>query len=232
MYTPSADRLTRPLPVMVWFYGGAFVLGDNWELGFYDGTFTVSGHDVIIVAPNYRLGPFGFLVTESLRGNYGLEDQRFALEWVQRNIAQFGGDPNNVLIYGESAGAMSVGAQLSSPPARGLFHRAIMQSNAFGIRFKPRDFAIELGNGFAEAVGCGHDDVVCLRNATLETIAFKHGRIQPRSEYWLADLLTVCSIWQIVCFFADARAVGTDRRRRGPAHGVARRLPRAKRVSL
>lgn len=218
MYTPDPSRLTRKLPVLVWFFGGAFILGDGHELGAYDGSYIASTRDVIIVAGNYRLGPFGFLVTESLRGNYGIEDQRLVLDWVQRNIARcasaalpqprvrtrfshtlfspqnsFGGDPNNVLIYGESAGAMSVGVHLTSPPSQGLFHKAIMQSNAFGLRFKPREQAVEIGAEMAEVLGCAPDDLPCMRNATMEEVAWKRRWVFPRTgwDLLLADLLVV-----------------------------------------
>ncbi len=114
------------LPVMVWLYGGGFVNGSNI---LYDGErFARDG--VVFVAPNYRLGAEGFLCLDDGIANVGLLDQIAALEWVRDNIAAFGGDPDDVTVFGESAGAMSVGALLAMPRAAGLFHRAILQSGA------------------------------------------------------------------------------------------------------
>jgi para-nitrobenzyl esterase len=120
------------LPVIVWIYGGGLVRGGA-EL--YPGDF-LALQGLVVVSFNYRLGRFGFFAHPALareepnapRGNYGYMDQIAALQWVQRNIAAFGGDPNNVTIAGESAGGGSVLVLLTSPMARGLFHRAIVQS--------------------------------------------------------------------------------------------------------
>ncbi len=121
-------------PVMVWIHGGGFEMGSG-SSPLYDGTgFARDG--VVFVTLNYRLGSLGFLDLSSLddaeagSGNVGLLDQVAALEWVRDNIAAFGGDPGNVTVFGESAGAMSVSLLLSAPPARGLFHKAIAQSGA------------------------------------------------------------------------------------------------------
>ncbi len=121
-------------PVMVWIHGGGLTLGWGHQRG-YDGTH-LARRGVVLVSINYRLGPLGFLAhpalsvesNEGISGNYGLLDQIAALEWVQRNIEAFGGDPDNVTIFGESAGATSVNALMASPHADGLFHRAIAQS--------------------------------------------------------------------------------------------------------
>ena len=123
------------LPVMVWIHGGSFTTGSG-GIVWYDGT-RLAGRDVVVVAINYRLGALGFLDLESIGGpewagsaNLGLTDQRSALEWVRDHIAAFGGDPSNVTLFGESAGAMSVSAHLAMPSSSGLFHRAIAQSGA------------------------------------------------------------------------------------------------------
>jgi para-nitrobenzyl esterase len=124
------------LPVMAWIHGGGFFLGSASGTA-YDGS-NLARKGVVVVTLNYRLGPFGFLGHPALSaesphgssGNYGLLDQIAALEWVARNVARFGGDPGNVSIFGESAGAFSVGCLLVSPLATGLFHRAIAQSGA------------------------------------------------------------------------------------------------------
>ena len=134
------------LPVMVWIHGGGFVAGGTSEPR-QDGH-SLALHGVVVVSMNYRLGVFGFfthaeLAAESDRkaaGNYGLLDQLAALEWVQRNIAGFGGDPGNVTIFGESAGSFSVSALMASPLARGLFHKAIGES---GAAFYSRDMPLK-----------------------------------------------------------------------------------------
>lgn len=124
------------LPVMVWIYGGGFVAGTTSERR-QDGS-NLAQHGVIVVSMNYRLGIFGFLVHPELAkesghnsaGNYGLMDQLAALKWVRENIAAFGGDPENVTIFGESAGSFSVSSQMASPLAKGLFQKAIGESGA------------------------------------------------------------------------------------------------------
>ncbi len=174
---PSEDCLTldiwipaRPasakIPVIVWFYGGGFVAGSASEPR-YDGE-NLAKKGVIVVNPNYRLGVFGFfsypeLSKESGRnasGNYGLLDQVAALQWVVKNIAAFGGDPQNITIAGESAGSLSVSALMASPLSRNLFQKAIGESGAFfpsgpsaGMRLHPLVDSEQSGMKFAESVG-------------------------------------------------------------------------------
>jgi para-nitrobenzyl esterase len=129
-----ADAMARNLPVMVWIHGGGFVGGSGALQGAAGGPFTKQG--VVLVTINYRLGRFGFFAFPALsrerpdetKGNYAYMDQIAALQWVKRNIAAFGGNPNNVTIFGFSAGGVSVHSLLASPQARGLFHKAIAQS--------------------------------------------------------------------------------------------------------
>nr|WP_202527367.1 carboxylesterase family protein [Streptomyces sp. SID486] len=119
------------LPVMVWMHGGAFTNGSGAVPG-YDGT-AFARDGVVLVSLNYRLGAEGFLhvgADDTAPANLGLLDQVAALEWVRDNIASFGGDPARVTVFGQSAGAMSVGALLAMPAAKGLFHRAVLQSGA------------------------------------------------------------------------------------------------------
>jgi len=115
-------------PVMVWIHGGAFVMGSG-SVPMYGGTSFAGRHDIVVVTINYRLGLFGFLYLGD-QGNVALLDQVAALRWVQANIAAFGGDPGAVTVMGESAGAMSIAHLLAMPSARGLFHRAILESGA------------------------------------------------------------------------------------------------------
>jgi para-nitrobenzyl esterase len=131
--TPALDDAGRP--VMVWIHGGSFVNGTG-AMPWYDGPNFVRHGDVVVVSINYRLGALGWLHLGHLdpptprSGNNGLLDQIAALRWVRDNIAGFGGDPDNVTIFGESAGAMSVGTLLGTPAAEGLFAKAIAQSGA------------------------------------------------------------------------------------------------------
>ena len=151
-----ADRPDEALPVMVWIHGGGLTVGSGDA---YPGELLTS-KGVVLVTINYRLGPFGFLALSELgaesrsgaSGNQGIRDQIVALEWVRDNIAQFGGDPGNVTIFGESAGSMSVSLLQATPLASGLFHRAIGQSGGmFGVMAQ-RDRATPY-NDAAESVG-------------------------------------------------------------------------------
>ena len=134
VWTPALDG--KPRPVMVWIHGGGFTIGSSSQ-PIYDGSVLARRGDVVVVTINYRLGPLGFIRLADVTngkipstGNEGMLDQVAALQWVRDNIAEFGGDPANVTIFGESAGGMSVGTLLAMPAARGLFHKAIPQSGA------------------------------------------------------------------------------------------------------
>ena len=135
----TAKKNSKHLPVMVWIYGGGFVTGAG-SVAIYNGA-ALARKGVVVVNCNYRLGPFGFLALPELTkesphhssGNYALLDQIAALRWVQQNIAAFGGDPNNVTIFGQSAGASSVWLLTQSPLAEGLFQKAIIMSGAATI---------------------------------------------------------------------------------------------------
>ena len=126
--------------MLVWLHGGAFVTGSSSE-AFYHGSHLARGGDVVVVSVNYRLGVLGFLAHPALAGpqagaagNWGHLDQAAALEWVRDNIAAFGGDPGNVTVFGQSAGAMSTGVLLAAPRASGLLHQAVLQSGAPAAR--------------------------------------------------------------------------------------------------
>jgi para-nitrobenzyl esterase len=133
----SANRPNDRRPVMMWIYGGGFT-GGSGGLAWYDGE-NLASKGPVIVTMNYRLGSLGFFAHPELAkesghnasGNYGMMDAIAALQWIKRNISAFGGDPNNVTIAGESAGAMMVGALVGSPLAKGLFKRAIAQSGGY-----------------------------------------------------------------------------------------------------
>lgn len=161
VWTPAA-KAGAGLPVMVWIFGGGFQAGGTSEPR-QDGA-KLATKGVVVVSMNYRLGVFGFLAHPELTkesdrnasGNYGLMDQTAALEWVKRNIREFGGDPRNVTIFGESAGSFSVSAQMASPLPRGLFHKAIGESGALlGASLPAATLARAEANGveFAKALG-------------------------------------------------------------------------------
>jgi para-nitrobenzyl esterase len=166
---------------MVWIHGGGLVVGESDD---YDPTKLVRG-DVIVVTINYRLGALGFLAHPALTaespyhtsGNYGIMDQQFALQWVQRNIAAFGGDPHNVTIFGESAGGLSVFSNLASPPATKLFHRAIVESGAYELTLPTLADAEAQGTAFATSVGCSDQSAECLRSRSVQEILANQGGI-------------------------------------------------------
>ena len=125
IWTPAIDNQKRP--VMFWIHGGAFIFGGSRSPN-YDGSKLCQRGNVVIVTINYRLGALGYLFIPSVTANVGLLDQILALKWVHENIAKFGGDPDNITIFGESAGAYSVIALAAMPAANGLFRRIIAQS--------------------------------------------------------------------------------------------------------
>lgn len=140
VWTPSPTSGGAGLPVMVWIHGGSFTNGSSADPT-YDGT-AFARDGVVLVSVNYRLGTEGFLHLEGVPDNRGLLDQIAALEWVRDNIASFGGDPGRVTVFGESAGAMGIGVLLGMERARGLFHRAILESGATHHFLRPASAAL------------------------------------------------------------------------------------------
>jgi len=172
IFVPSTIKADEKMDVMVWIHGGGFAYGTStW----YPGGVLAAFNDVIVVSVNYRLGILGFfnIPGTDVKGNYGILDQALALKWVQANIASFGGDPNRVTIFGESAGGMSVSLHLISPLSKGLFHRAIMQSGASSSPIYSGKVAntkhLEL---FAKLVNCSMDStlVECVRGKAVKDI--------------------------------------------------------------
>jgi para-nitrobenzyl esterase len=174
VWTPRADGARRP--VLVWIHGGAFAIGSGAQ-AIYDGAPLAKRGDVVVVTVNYRLGPLGFLRLAELTngripstGNEGILDQIAALEWVRENIAAFGGDPENVTIFGESAGGMSVGTLLGLPRARGLFHKAIPQSGASSTA-NTREHAAFVAERFVSLLGVGRDPDALLAATSAQLLA-------------------------------------------------------------
>ncbi|HMC53331.1 MAG TPA: carboxylesterase family protein, partial [Acidimicrobiales bacterium] len=161
VWTPAAAG-AQPRPVLVWIHGGGFLTGSG-SLPIYNGRFLAARGDVVVVTINYRLGALGFLSHPALRdeesgaaGNWGLLDQIAALRWVRENIDAFGGDPGNVTVFGESAGAMSVGTLMGTPAAVGLFRRAIMESGSPAAT--PAEEAAGTAESLLRAAGCNRID--------------------------------------------------------------------------
>ena len=178
VWTPGVDDGARP--VMVWIHGGAFTIGSGSEAA-YDGANLARRGDVVVVTINYRLGALGFLNLPSLGGtNFGMRDQTLALRWVQENIASFGGDPGNVTIFGESAGGMSVGSQMASPEAAGLFQKAIPQSGA-GHNALTMEQSEATARRFAAVLGVDPDDAEALRAAPADQVLQASVAVDPLS---------------------------------------------------
>jgi para-nitrobenzyl esterase len=177
----SPNPAPKRAPVMVWIHGGGNFSGGagipipTTDKLWYDGQYFAAKQGIVLVSIQYRLGPFGFFAHPGLAeegspaGNQGLLDQRLALSWVKKNIAKFGGDPGNVTIFGESAGAADVCYHVVSPGSRGLFHRAISQSGGCTVRsVAPEQEAAMMGDqmaAYGAAVGCpaGPTQLACLR---------------------------------------------------------------------
>lgn len=189
VYTPSgADLRGRTLPVMVWIHGGALITGESND---YDPAALVRD-GVVVVTLNYRLGALGFLADSALAespgshgwrsgasGNCGLMDQQAAMRWVRSNVGRFGGDAQNVTLFGESAGGLSVLSQLVSPGARGLFGRAIVESGTYNLVQDSLAGAEDSGQAFAVKVGCAAASgaatppaqvAACLRALPVQTV--------------------------------------------------------------
>jgi len=181
VYAPAGSSLAgRALPVLVWIHGGDLTAGESDDYNpaglVRDGT--------VVVTVNYRLGALGFLAHPALAarpggpaGDYGLMDQQAALRWVQRDIRGFGGDPGNVTIAGESAGGLSVLAQLVSPAARGLFAKAIVESGAYSLLLPSLSAAESSGEAFAAKAGCAGQTAACLRGLPVTTILNNQGAV-------------------------------------------------------
>jgi len=148
-----------------------------------------------VVSIAYRLGALGWLVTDTLNGNFGIKDQRMAIQWVVNNIQNFGGNPNEITLFGESAGAGSIGVHLMSNASRGLFQRAIMESNPLGLPFKTLDIATEYGDKLCGMLGCPPDNMECLRNIPPDSIVEIQDTIFVIPDPFRNDLLDVALMW-------------------------------------
>jgi para-nitrobenzyl esterase len=179
VWTPATDGARRP--VLVWLHGGGFTAGAG-SLPLFDGATLARRGDAVVVTVNYRLGALGFLALPDLQGageigaNFGLLDQIAALEWVRDHASALGGDPGNVTLFGESAGAMSIGALLGAPAARGLFQRAILQSGA-AHNVSPRANGLRVAGLFRSALEQPDAPVEVLRTLPVEAILAAQGHV-------------------------------------------------------
>jgi para-nitrobenzyl esterase len=225
VWSPAQEPEER-LPVMVWIHGGSFETGAG-SMSVYDGT-NLAGHGVVVVTINYRLGPLGFLALPQMEsespeyavGNYGLLDQMAALKWVKTNIAGFGGDPSNVTVFGESAGAISILALLVSPLADGLFQKAIAQSGilldrGFGVStaatLKDAEAA---GTAFAQKCGVDTSGAVLaqMRVKTPEELLAAAGENQ--------NVMNTGLVWKPIADGSVLRDLPTALWAEGKRHGV------------
>ena len=184
VWTPRGDGAHRPapMPVLVWLHGGAYVSGGG-ALDWYSGARLAREGGIVVVAPNYRLGALGWLHHRDVcAGNLGLLDQHAALEWVQQNIAAFGGDPGNVTLWGQSAGAQSIALLLMRAPSRGLFRRAILQSPPLGSPPRSPDDATAAADSLMRELGieASKDALVRLQQVPVASLLSAQGTVAGR----------------------------------------------------
>lgn len=173
IWTKGLDNRRRP--VMVWIHGGAFIIGSGSEAMYRNGNIVTRG-DVVLVSINYRLGALGFMNLKEITGGRipatgceGLLDQIAALQWVRDNIEAFGGDPDNITVFGESAGGMSIGSLMGMPLAKGKFHKAILESGAANTVCSLEE-SVATTAKFLDILGLKGNDTDALRSLTVEQI--------------------------------------------------------------
>jgi para-nitrobenzyl esterase len=199
VYVPP-NKTDERFPVMFWIFGGGYSLGDGFQEGLYAGANLARATNSIVVAVNYRVGPFGFLSHDALQrededgstGNMGVRDQQAGLKWVQDNIEAFNGDPNRVTIFGESAGGFSVCWHLVNKNSKKLFHAAIIESGSCDAKqFFPKSIdQNRFGDLYASSIGCNstkfnNNDTLllnCLRN--LKTTDIMNGVLNWFNPNW------------------------------------------------
>lgn len=190
VWTPDADRSKRP--VLFWCHGGGFTVGSG-SGGWADGTALARGGDVIVVSVNHRLGPLGYLYLADLldvdyaaSGNAGMLDLVLALRWVRDNVASFGGDPDNVTIFGESGGGAKVSALMAMPAAQGLFHKAIIQSGP-GVFMLSKDRSTKYARAILRRLGITRSNRATLHNVPVERLLAAHEAVTRWNPYYVLE---------------------------------------------
>jgi para-nitrobenzyl esterase len=187
VFTPAADDAARP--VMFFIHGGAFTVGSA-SSALYDGGKLAAQHDVVVVTINYRVGALGYLALGEAGArwdavdNRGTLDQLAALHWVRTNIARFGGDPDNVTLFGESAGATSVCLLLTMPSARGLFARAISQSMAMGLELPTMERAGPITAAYLRALDLAPGESESLQDLPAEALMRAQAQVESDWSSW------------------------------------------------
>ena len=200
VWTPLQQTPNQQLPVFVFIPGGRFEQGTAGTI-LYDGRIFVNTTNTIMVTINYRLGVLGWLFDgDQITGNYGLMDQQMAFSWVRDNIAAFGGNPQNITIGGQSAGASSVGCHMITPTSKGLFSKAIAESNPWSLPLKTFSEAKELAKLLKTFLSCDQNDYNCLRNKSADEIV--KGQDAVQNHFNLFTPLSLFMPWTPV--------VGTD----------------------
>ena len=153
VYSPLKATSQSNLPVLLFIHGGNFIQGGSGTI-LYNSDFPVNNSEIVVVVIQYRLGALGFFYNGENTGNFAILDQRTALQWVQQNITPFGGDPNQITIWRQSAGGASFMSHLISPGSKGLFKAAAMDSNPITLDFNTIKEAKEISTRFANLLGC------------------------------------------------------------------------------
>ncbi len=173
IWTPGIDAARRP--VMVWIHGGAFIIGAGSQKTYQENTLVPRG-DIVLVSINYRLGALGFMNLKEITGGKipatgceGLLDQIAAIEWVHDNIETFGGNPDNITVFGESAGGMSIGCLMGMPAAGGKFQKGILESGAANT-VSSLEESVAAAKQFLDILGLGGNDIDALRSLTVEQL--------------------------------------------------------------
>lgn len=193
VWTPGVkDNAKRP--VMVWCHGGAFISGSG-SAPLCDGANLARRGDVVVVTLNHRLGALGYTYLRqaggeafAASGNAGMLDIIAALAWVRDNISEFGGDPGRVLIFGQSGGGQKVSTLFAMPPAKGLFHRAVIESGP-GVRMNPLDYAIKVGDMFLTALDIKPDRITEIQTIPLERIMVAQGEVNRKLGAFIPGMI-------------------------------------------
>ncbi len=176
VWTPEINKPKKGRPVMVWLHGGGFTAGSSIELPSYDGESLAKKSDVVVVSVNHRLNILGFLDLSAYGGKYknsanaGLMDLVASLQWVKQNIAQFGGDPDNVTIFGQSGGGGKVTSLMNAPSAKGLFHKAIVQSGSYLTSFTESELAQKVSAALLDELKLQPNQVDSLQKISYERL--------------------------------------------------------------